>query len=78
MHLAIYVILMKSGCKSENAVCPVFLLSECLVAVLCFCLTHATEVKRSLLLEVATENVPTEDGELNTHSAKLLRIESKK
>lgn len=40
-----------SGCKSETAICSVFLRSEYLLAVLC--LTHilaVIEVKRSLLL----------------------------
>lgn len=69
-----------SDCKTETAICSVFLLSECLRAVLWFCLTHilvAAEVK-SLLLQVATEIVPAEDGKFSTHSANLLRNESKK
>lgn len=55
-----------SDCKSETAICSVLLLSECLLAVLWFCLTHilaVTGVKRSLLLQVARKIVPMADVE---------------
>jgi len=70
-----------SDCKSETAICLVFLLSECLCSLLWFYLIQilaAIEVKRSLLLQVTTEIIPTEDGKVSTHNAKLFHNESKK